>query len=476
MLARSFQRLRPARVRAAVSQKNYSVDNWISEDEPSSNGKRMNFGKELLQDKDKIRFGWSKEVVKQCLPFTSDLINSRRSYDNLAVGYSLQQPPLVDDEHPMGRRRVDDSWLELIIPFADQESLRENMCRADRKTVRYGRLFELLDALAGDVAYRHCGGRKGNLTIVTASVDGFCNFSSIDVLHNIKMQGYITYVGSSSMEVAIDIVQMCDDSRHEQKVLAETKFIMVARDGEKALKVPGLLLANEQAKEIFDLGAERACTRRVRAKQSLAVSPPRPEEVNLIHNLMLSPKQQVAMGVASVAGVGGVGGVRGLEGKAKSMASTVFKSSQLMHLQNRNVHGKIFGGYIMKKSFELAYVAACLFCREEYIHFLFVDDIQFVKPMNVGSVAEFSATVTYSREGHVVVRVVAMVIDTFTGQRSKTNVLNLIFRSRKDPTTEIVSAYGGTIPQVLPSTYDEVMLYLEGKRSLDQLLYNRCEV
>mmetsp|Transcript_12799 Transcript_12799/g.28415 ORF Transcript_12799/g.28415 Transcript_12799/m.28415 type:complete len:183 (+) Transcript_12799:2-550(+) len=182
------------------------------------------------------------------------------------------------------------------------------------------------------------------------------------------------------------------------------------------------------------------------------------------------------MGVASVAGVGGVGGVRGLEGKAKSMASTVFKSSQLMHLQNRNVHGKIFGGYIMKKSFELAYVAACLFCREEYIHFLFVDDIQFVKPMNVGSVAEFSATVTYSREGHVVVRVVAMVIDTFTGQRSKTNVLNLIFRSRKDPTTEIVSAYGGTIPQVLPSTYDEVMLYLEGKRSLDQLLYNRCEV
>jgi acyl-CoA hydrolase len=27
-------------------------------------------------------------------------------------------------------------------------------------------------------------------------------------------------------------------------------------------------------------------------------------------------------------------------------------------LQDRNVHGKIFGGYIMNKAFEIAYVAA----------------------------------------------------------------------------------------------------------------------
>jgi len=97
---------------------------------------RVSLGTSLLADRDKIRSGWSKALVKKCLPLTSDLINSRRSYDNLEVGYSLQQPPQVCDEYPQGRRRVDDSWLELVIPFADQESLRDSMCRPDGKTVR----------------------------------------------------------------------------------------------------------------------------------------------------------------------------------------------------------------------------------------------------------------------------------------------------------------------------------------------------
>jgi len=79
--------------------------------------------------------------------------------------------------------------------------MRDSMMRDDRKTLRYGRLFELLDALAGDVAYRHCGGRKGPLTIVTASVDSMKNFASLSIENDVKMQGYLTYVGSSSMEV-----------------------------------------------------------------------------------------------------------------------------------------------------------------------------------------------------------------------------------------------------------------------------------
>ncbi|KAJ1431280.1 hypothetical protein B484DRAFT_478960 [Ochromonadaceae sp. CCMP2298] len=318
------------------------------------------------------------------------------------------------------------------------------------------------------------------------------------------MQGYITYVGSSSIEVAIDIVQMCEGGLicDEQKVLAKTNFIMVARDGNKSLKVPGLLLANQQARDIFESGAERAKNRRVRAQQSLSVSPPRAEEVDLIHNLMLRGVGGAGVGVGGV-GVG-VGIGVGVEGQ--SMASTVFKSSQLMQSQNRNVHGKIFGGYIMRKSFEIAYVSVTLFCREDYPQLMFVDDIQFLKPINVGSVAEFSATVTYSRDSHVVVRVVAVTIDPISGLKVKTNVLNLIFKSKEPhPPTRNPTPNTGTSPtipttvytiaadpmntaadpkgsvqvgyvthKVLPSTYDEVMLYLEGKRSLDAFLGNSC--
>lgn len=48
--------------------------------------------------------------------------------------------------------------------------------------------------------------------------------------------------------------------------------------------------------------------------------------------------------------------------------------------------------------------------------------------MNVGSLAEFTSTVVYSSQGHIVVQVVVMTVDIKTGFRSKTNVLTYIFR------------------------------------------------
>lgn len=96
---------------------------------------------------------------------------------------------------------MDDSWLEIILPFSDHPALRDVMIRTDGVTIRYGKLFEILDGLAGDVAYRHCGGRSSTLTIVTASVDGMKASRSIDLANDLKLQGYLTYVGRSSMEV-----------------------------------------------------------------------------------------------------------------------------------------------------------------------------------------------------------------------------------------------------------------------------------
>jgi acyl-coenzyme A thioesterase 9 len=119
----------------------------------------------------------------------------------MGVGYCPAHPAVTTPEDTVGIRRVDDSWLEMVLPFSDQTKLRESMMMDNGKTVRYGKLFELLDALAADVAYRHCGGMDSQLTIVTASVDGVKNFANINIVDDVKMQGYITYTGSSSMEV-----------------------------------------------------------------------------------------------------------------------------------------------------------------------------------------------------------------------------------------------------------------------------------
>ena len=77
--------------------------------------KSMSYSKKLLHNPKGIKFGWSREVVGSCLPFTSDLISSRgRSLENIGAGYCVSQPPVEVEGHAAGKRRVDDSWLEMV--------------------------------------------------------------------------------------------------------------------------------------------------------------------------------------------------------------------------------------------------------------------------------------------------------------------------------------------------------------------------
>lgn len=66
------------------------------------------------------------------------------------------------------------------------------------------------------------------------------------------------------------------------------------------------------------------------------------------------------------------------------MDKTRFSNTQFMHRQDRNIHGKIFGGHIMQQAFELAWVAATCFLGPNQAQFMFVGDIQFVRPVNIG--------------------------------------------------------------------------------------------
>lgn len=82
--------------------------------------------KSLLHNANAVRFGWSKEALTALIPMTSTLISSRgRSYENIGVGYCLQEPFVITEEHPIGKLRVDDSWLEMVVDYAIYNSTRE---------------------------------------------------------------------------------------------------------------------------------------------------------------------------------------------------------------------------------------------------------------------------------------------------------------------------------------------------------------
>lgn len=142
------------------------------------------------------------------------------------------------------------------------------------------------------------------------------------------------------------------------------------------------------------------------------------------------------------------------------MKDTLFKNTILMYPQNRNVHGKIFGGFIMKIAFELGWISAGVFLGEKNVEFLYVDEIQFVRPVNIGSIVEFSSSIIYSEGEYCVVLVTAHDVSPLKTERTVTNVLTYIFRSKDRSKT----------PEVLPLTYDETMLYLQGRRALEDTL------
>ena len=119
-----------------------------------------------------------------------------------------------------------------------------------------------------------------------------------------------------------------------------------------------------------------------------------------------------------------------------------------------------------------------LFYGTNDIQFSYVDDIQFVRPVHVGSVIEFVTHVAYSRRGHCVTHCNCYELDIVTNIRSLTNVLHYVFKvSNADTGLEGDSGNGDEssdakkeFVEVIPREYKEILAYLEGKRTLDNVL------
>ena len=117
----------------------------------------------------------------------------------------------------------------------------------------------------------------------------------------------------------------------------------------------------------------------------------------------------------------------------------------------------------MRISFDMAFICARCFAGFDMCHFYAIDDIHFLKPVSIGAVMEFSAWVTYSSGNHLVIVVVVEELDIKNNTRSKTNQLTYIFEADSTEALE-------KLPEVLPKQYEEMVLYLSGKRTLDNCL------
>lgn len=124
--------------------------------------------------------------------------------------------------------------------------------------------------------------------------------------------------------------------------------------------------------------------------------------------------------------------------------------------QERNLYNKIFGGFLMRQAFELAWANACIFSKSRP-RLIAVDDIVFKRPVEIGSLLYLSSQVVYTKDTNLQVKVHAEVVNSTTGIHETTNIFHYTFATE-----------GITLSTVMPRSYSEYMLYLDGKRHYEK--------
>lgn len=350
---------------------------------------------------------------------------------------------LANQQEALPPRRMEDSYMEIHLPLGSQPQLREKYINV-HNSVRFGRLLEDLDSIGVLICYTHTkneAAQRSPLSIVTALVDKIDMRKKIVYPdRDIRFTGNVSWVGKTSMEVKMHMFQ--DHDGIFSPVLDAT-FVMVARDPEnkRPAFVNPLIPEGPEEEQIFRQG-ELNKTRRVEiSTASLLKMAPTAEERKIIHDIFLNTLDATTVSFRS----------RNLPPASVWMEDAKLKGLEICHPQQRNIFNRIFGGFLMRKAYELGWANACTYGGSRP-YTVAVDDIMFRKPVEIGSLLYLSSQVCYTENNYIQVRVHTEVFIPETGQHYTTNVFHFTFCSEK------------SVPQVVPKTYGESMLYLDGKR------------
>ncbi|XP_063729972.1 acyl-CoA thioesterase 9, tandem duplicate 1 isoform X2 [Eleginops maclovinus] len=354
---------------------------------------------------------------------------------------------LAKSQSDLPQKRMKDSIVEAHLPLGSNPELREKYLTF-HNTVRFGRILEDLDSLAVLISYTHTHNpalKKSPLSLVTALVD------KIDMKQHtiypdcdIKFTGHVTWVGKTSIEAKMHMSQYQNGA---YSPILDATFVMVARDPEnkRAAYVNSLKPEGPEEEKMFQDGEDNKVRRVELSTASLLKVAPTDEERKIVHGLFLNTLDTKTVSFRS----------RHLPTNSVWMEDAKLKGLEICHPEERNIFNRIFGGFLMRKAYELGWANACSFggCRPSLVA---VDDILFQKPVEIGSLLLLSSQVCYTQGNHIQVRVHSEVFDPLTRQHNTTNVFHFTFISDRD------------VPNIIPMTYGESMLYLDGKRHFNQ--------
>lgn len=361
----------------------------------------------------------------------------------------LDPPKDAPPQSELLTRTPSQSRTSILYNFSTDYILREQY-RDPWNEVRIGKLLEDLDALAGTISVKHCSDDDSMtrpLLLVTASVDKIVLKKSISVDIDLKIVGAVTWVGRSSIEIQLEVIQSTKEvSDTSDSVVLTANFIFVARDSKtgKAAPVNRLSPQTECEKSLFEEAEARSKLRKRKTggdRRELDNG-----EVNRLEALLAEGR--VICDMPALA-----------DRNSILLRDTQLENALICQPQQRNIHGRIFGGFLMHRAFEIAFSTAYAFAGLMPC-FLEVDHVDFLRPVDVGDFLRFKSCVLYTEHENPVqplinIEVVAHVTRPEFRCSEVSNTFYFTFTVSKALTN------GFRIRNVVPGTQEEARHILE---------------
>jgi acyl-CoA hydrolase len=331
-----------------------------------------------------------------------------------------------------------DTSIERTLPFSSDKDLRRRFMIVDKEipgNMRWGRLLEELDKLAEDIALDYVRSYVPEARVVTAAVDDIALHVPGDINKDVYLRARINYVGNTSMEVGIRV----DQDKEAKHSLASCYFTMVARKGEgeeaESVSIPPLDYETDLEKERYQAAIERR--KAYRAQIDALDKPPTVEEYRHLRELHDAQEREDFNGL--------------LAGKL------VRSNWERMYPDNENVPKKIFGGYVIRRAFELALMHAEWIAPDRPV-FVRVNRINFLQPIRIGDKLDFTSRIVYTGNTSLSIEIdiERTSLDKVTKALSNTCIFTFVnVDDEMNPQP---------VPKVYPTTYAEDERYLAAYR------------
>lgn len=324
------------------------------------------------------------------------------------------------------------------LPLATDLNIRRRYMVIDEPIIgnfRFGLFLEELDIMAEQVALGYARRTHADAKVVTAAIDNIIVRHVVDIDRDIVIDARINHVGKSSMVVGMRVEHPGEPSTH----IASCYFTMVARGGESA-EESRVLPPLEFSSELEEHRAEKTMQERAqyRRQQEAQQEPPSREEYELLRKLHLAQDDP---------------DFRGL--KAEPL---VVDAWERMYPEQEYVPHRIFGGYIVRRAYELSSICAELVAPDRAL-IAAVNRINFFHPVKLGDKLHYTCRVVYTSDSFICVEA---SIERISRDRSSRALSNSCLFTFVNVDNELCHQ---PVPDIYPGTYAADARYLAAYRS-----------